>query len=84
MNKLSKAARTLVVAKMKEQIKNCPLPEARQNLINSFIVLLINLDSYNGYNTVYWLEHGHANWIAAGKPLDNSPYIGDKTLIKLY
>lgn len=84
MAKLSKSARELIVKEANKLIANCPLPEARQNLVNSFTVLLIACGNYKGFNYSEWLDKGHAQWIKDGSPLDNSPYMGDKTLIRFY
>lgn len=84
MKKISTAARVILVAKMNETIAACPLPEARQNLINSFTSLLFNLNDYKGFNYVDWVNGGFQKWITAGKPEDNKPFIGDETLICFY
>lgn len=82
--KLSESARQLIVKEVNKLIANCPLPEARQNLINSFSTLLIACDSYKGFNYGEWLDGGHSQWMKDGQPLDNSKYLGDKTLIRFY
>lgn len=34
--------------------------------------------NYNGFNYVYWLEKGYAQWKADGEPQDNSQYLGQE------
>lgn len=80
--KLSPTSRRKLVASMNELIAECPLPEARQNLINSFSSLLIRSQSYLGFGYVAWDNGGYQQWLKDGKPEDNTKYLGDQTMIK--
>lgn len=81
MKKLSKSARALLVSKMNYLIANSPLPESRQTFINSFTCLLVECNSYKGFNYVEWEESGYSKWVADGRPGDNTHYLGDQTKI---
>ena len=84
MTKPSKKSRALIIEKMNKRILECQSPEIRQQIINEFSFLLMDLNIYNGFNYIHWLEKGHADWVAAGKPDDTTPFLGDQTLIKYY
>ena len=82
MTKVSKGSRKLLIAQMNKAIAFHPLPEGRQNLINIYTTMLIELGIYGGFNYSDWLNGGFERWVADGKPQDNNAYLGDKTLIK--
>ena len=82
MNKISKGSRKLLVAQMNKSISRNPLPELRQNLINIYTVMLMDLDIYEGYLYIDWIRTGFDKWVAAGRPDKKESFLGDQTLIE--
>ena len=39
---------------------------------------LFQTGNYHGFNFIDWAQGGHTQWIADGKPKDNSSYLGPK------
>lgn len=81
---LSPAARAVIVARANETITNCPTPEARGALQSVYAGILMATNSYNGYNFAAWLNGGYDAWVAAGKPADNTRFLGDQSMIVFY
>jgi hypothetical protein len=84
MNKISKGSRKLLVAQMNKAIANNPLPELRENLINIYTVMLMDLNIYKGYIHLDWIRTGYDQWVKAGRPDSRTPFLGDQTLIKFF
>ncbi len=83
-SKLSEHDRAVIVSAANVAIRIAPEPNQREEIRNAFASLLIKLKAYKGYNYAHWLDRGHAEWVAAGKPENNKPFFGDETLTRLY
>ena len=65
-------------------------PDDSQVARGSFIDLAQTVlgKSYNGFNYIYWTVQGFNEWLAAGRPESNRPFIcgpsGDETRVFFY
>jgi len=76
--------RDRIIAAANEAIAAAPDASARQVLSTLLTTLLTKAGLYKGFNYAYWLDTGHAAWIAAGKPDDNRSFIGDQSQVRFY
>lgn len=76
--------RDKIIAAANEAVASAPDARVRSSLIAVFVTLLMKAGTYKGFNYTYWLERGHAAWIEAGRPNDNTPFLGDQTQVRFY
>lgn len=85
---MKRAKKTIKVEDLKNRINNGIrrglTKEIRLTLAIVLADILHETGNYKGFNYIEWVEGGHAQWVNDGKPEDNSPYIGDKSLIEYY
>jgi hypothetical protein len=82
--KLSAKSRAALVATFNQQIANAPTADSRRQLANVFESTLMSLGCYRGFGYNEWDTGGYSRWVADGRPSDNTPYLGDKSLVTLY
>lgn len=63
-------------------IAEAPTPYHRSGMQSLFTTLLMGCKVYNGFEYVDWAEGGFSRWVADGKPMDNTKYLGDQTKIR--
>lgn len=73
-----------IVLKLNEMIAAAPTPEQRLTMASIGSSFLMAANAYRGYNYVGWLDGGHEQWVKDGKPEDNTPYFGDKTMVRFF
>lgn len=74
-----------IVSKLNEMIAAAPSREQRAGLASIGSSLLMAVpEAYRGFSYVHWLEKGHSQWVADGKPNDTAPYIGDETMVRFF
>ncbi len=78
-SKLSEHDRTVIVSAANVAIRIAPEPNQREEIRNAFASLLIKLKAYKGYNYAHWLDRGHSEWVAAGKPASETLSKGPNT-----
>ena len=71
----------LIIA-INDTIANTSTSIGRESIIIAFSKTLITLGIYRGFNYVYWEKVGHKEWKKAGRPLDTTPYLGDKSMVR--
>lgn len=76
--------RDRIIAAANEAIVAAPDASARQAFSTLLTTLLMKAGLYKGFNYAYWLDTGHAAWIAAGKPEDNTSFLGDQSQVRFY
>jgi len=76
--------RERIIKAANEAIAAAPDATARVALPSLLTTLLMKADLYRGFNYVAWADGGHAAWVAAGKPEDNTPFLGDQSLVRFY
>lgn len=81
--------KTIEVSELKSVIneriaKFAPTPEARKELESILSYILHRTGNYGGFNYVAWLDGGCERWEKDGRPLDNTPYLGDQTKVRFY
>ena len=54
-------------------------PEERMAMASVLTMILHETGNYRGFNYIEWLQDGHEQWKADGKPHDNTPYLGDQS-----
>ena len=73
-----------VKTELNRMIADAQTSERRQDIKLIGTNLLIAAKCYAGFNFCDWLDDGYRQWIAAGQPKDNTPYLGDQTKIRFY
>lgn len=71
-------------AELNRMIAEAQTAERRTLIKTIGVNLLIAAKSYKGFNYTEWLDSGHAAWIAAGRPEDNTKFFGDTTKVVFY
>jgi hypothetical protein len=82
-SKLSESARKIIVEEANNLIEKNSSPD-REILFECFSRLLLACNSYRGFNYSHWLDTGYTQWVQAGRPEDNTPYLGDQTRVRFY
>ncbi len=54
-------------------------PAERDAMASVLTAILHHTDNYRGFNYTEWVQGGHDQWKADGKPNDNTPYLGDQS-----
>ncbi len=83
-----KTRKTITVESVKDrinaQILQSQSPHERTILARLLSSILMDVGQYHGFNYVAWLDGGYHKWVADGEPKDNTPYLGDQTIVRFY
>ena len=52
--------------------------EVKAELCVMLSSMLSEVDSYHGFNYIYWLNGGYDAWVKDGEPYPNTPYLGNE------